>query len=137
MPPARQVWSQLIEPAKVRGFLELNTLDCIRTNLASSNNVARNEENWSLVFGYTLWNLWLHRNSITFTHSPRDYGNIVARTKALVAKIISVIPLTRVVLSSVGSTRNYEDKWIPPQQNWIKINTDGARKMANGFATCG
>ncbi|MBA0617039.1 hypothetical protein Golax_013576 [Gossypium laxum] len=27
-----------------------------------------------------------------------------------------------------------EIKWLPPPQGWVKINTDGAVKMTNGYA---
>ncbi|KAK8595206.1 hypothetical protein V6N13_123086 [Hibiscus sabdariffa] len=91
----------------------MNISDWLRTNLASSNNFARVGENKNLVFGCTLWNLWLHGNSITFSHSPGEFNNILAWTRALVA-IVNVVSLSQSVLPNNGSIIIALDKWNPP-----------------------
>ncbi|KAK8565022.1 hypothetical protein V6N12_058598 [Hibiscus sabdariffa] len=78
--------------------------DWLCANLVGLSMFARVGENWNLVFGYTLWNLWLHRNAFIFCHTPEDFGSIFACTRAMVAISVGKVSLSRSVILNIGST---------------------------------
>ncbi|KAK8570659.1 hypothetical protein V6N13_103063 [Hibiscus sabdariffa] len=136
-PPARQVWSELIVPEKLHDFLSLGISEWIRANLGGACSFVRNVENWNLVFGYTLWNLWLHRNDFTFSNAPGNFGNICDRTKAMVASLDRSTRLLRPIRPAHGGAAIGQGQWSLPQHHWLKVNTGGARNGETGHASCG
>ncbi|KAK8660681.1 hypothetical protein V6N13_051596 [Hibiscus sabdariffa] len=131
------IWSELIRPEQVHDFLSLGIPEWIRANIGGTCSFARNAEKWNLVFGYTLWNLWLHRNAITFCNAPGNFGNIRERTIAMVASLDRSTRLLRSVHPVHGRADIGQEQWSLPQHQWLKVNTDGARSGMTGHASCG
>ncbi|KAE8697765.1 hypothetical protein F3Y22_tig00110610pilonHSYRG00297 [Hibiscus syriacus] len=112
-PPAFHVWSVMVHPDSLNEFLYADLVEWIITNLNRKVKLANSCENWDLLFGLIIWNLWLSRNAKVFENPIED--------NAPIAHFVDKDP----------------SWWYPPTENWIRINTDDARRDVNGCASCG
>jgi hypothetical protein len=79
-------------------------------------------------FFMLIYNLWLARNNARETHKLDDPSKIVSRT-------IAHIEEWRNLKSSGPCVAAPVERWLPPAQDWVKVNTDGAfRQECNGGA---
>ncbi|KAE8676704.1 hypothetical protein F3Y22_tig00111582pilonHSYRG00728 [Hibiscus syriacus] len=109
-PPASLVWRELIKVDRLSDFLSPNLVDWVSNNLTAPSRFAIDHDDYELLFGTILWNLWLAQNFKVF-ETPMDNGSsVIDRSKHL---------------------------WSPQPAHWIKINTDGARRESDGSASCG
>ncbi|KAK8513933.1 hypothetical protein V6N11_021531 [Hibiscus sabdariffa] len=111
--------------------------DWLRVNLSRSGAFARSMEHWDLVFGYTLWNLWLRRTVIVFNVLSAAQGIVIERAYVMVTNTIGSSVLPRA--SPVTGARLVADSEcrVPPEVDWIKVNSDGEHNPVNGYAMCG
>jgi ribonuclease HI len=76
-----------------------------------------------------IYNLWLARNNAQETHKLDDPSKIVSQTIAHIEK-------WRNLKSSEPGVAAPVERWLPPVQDWVKVNTDGAFRQGecNGRA---
>ncbi|WCJ39636.1 RNA binding RNA-directed DNA polymerase [Euphorbia peplus] len=91
---------------------------------------------WSIIFSMGVWWIWKSRNRRIFyaRHCPDLDGEFV------MDRVVECNRATASV-SRVGGCAREERwiRWIPPEENWVKINSDGASKgsLALGHHECG
>jgi hypothetical protein len=75
------------------------------------------------------YNLWLARNNARETHKLDDPGQIVSQT-------IAQFEEWRNLRSPASHVATPAERWLPPVQDWVKVNTDGAFRQGecNGGA---
>ncbi|KAF7815200.1 reverse transcriptase [Senna tora] len=76
----------------------------------------------NLVFIYTLWSIWLARNSLLFKDKP-FCANLTAKQGLKSAAELFFLG-SQNIRSTVPVPINI--KWHPPADSWVKLNTDGA-----------
>ncbi|KAK9002982.1 hypothetical protein V6N11_060556 [Hibiscus sabdariffa] len=112
---ALQVWNELVQPVNLDSFLTMELSEWLRVNLSMSGAFARVMEHWNLVFGYTLWNLWLRRNVIVFNDLSAAQGNVIERARLLVTYTISSSGLARASPVTGARLMAEFDCWMPPE----------------------
>ncbi|KAL4340121.1 hypothetical protein GQ457_08G022120 [Hibiscus cannabinus] len=89
------------------------------------------------MFVVILWNLWINRNAKVFGSPCVDAGSIVNRSVQLV-HITEHALVNHPVKKPHGTTIATDPlHWDPPPPTWMKINTDGAQREVDGYASCG
>ncbi|KAK8609722.1 hypothetical protein V6N13_093137 [Hibiscus sabdariffa] len=92
--------------------------------------------NWELLFGAVLWNIWLARNAVVF-NSPSCFPNpIIQSSRLLVERTLQAYSAVRGSVRSVR-TASATTQWTPPEEGWLKLNTDGAKRNQDGSLMCG
>ncbi|KAK9030280.1 hypothetical protein V6N11_031708 [Hibiscus sabdariffa] len=81
-----------------------------------------------------VWNIWLTRNAVIFNSCCKLEGSILARSHRLVALSKSALTAT----SSARATANlpYTNQSHNMEEGWIRIYSDGARCLSNGYGSC-
>ncbi|KAK8691294.1 hypothetical protein V6N13_074809 [Hibiscus sabdariffa] len=91
-----------------------------RNNLTLSVAFAYDMENWDLMFGYVLWNLWNQRNAFVFKNPNGAHGNIIERAHFMVDNIVVPSASPREPLVDAGAQHVTAGGWLPPKHDWIK-----------------
>ena len=92
--------------------------------------------NWSIFWGVTVWKLWKWRNLEIFSSEFQFPKN----PRLIIQKMVHEIDQSNLTENEVFHIHKHEViniKWKPPQDGWIKINTDGTSKIVTGIAGCG
>ncbi|KAK8680239.1 hypothetical protein V6N13_109190 [Hibiscus sabdariffa] len=64
-------------------FIDGEVSDWIGKNLRTNVQFAVNMEDWDLLFGAIIWNLWLAQNSVAFDNPQDRYGSNLERSRRL------------------------------------------------------
>ncbi|XP_039007198.1 uncharacterized protein LOC120134886 [Hibiscus syriacus] len=115
--------------------------DWIQTNLHYPCNMANEEQEWDLLFGSIIWNIWLSRNAVAFDSPLEDNGSIIDRSRRLQMMSIlanqseraSHVQEANLISTNMEEKRNIGTK---PAIDWFKVNTDAGRNATNGNTTC-
>ncbi|KAL4377944.1 hypothetical protein GQ457_02G018140 [Hibiscus cannabinus] len=92
---------------------------------------------WDVLFGSLLWCLWLKRNNFVFESAELDSDNTFQRGYRLMEESLRARQIVRCGCSAIVAQSRTMGHWIAPPEHWIKINTDGARSITSGLASCG
>ncbi|KAK8686726.1 hypothetical protein V6N13_125746 [Hibiscus sabdariffa] len=72
-------------------------------------------ENWELLYGALLWNIWLTRNAIVFNSTVELSGSVVERSQRLVELTLYAAASDIRVAMRTSSGRGME-RWILPER---------------------
>ncbi|VVA37185.1 PREDICTED: reverse mRNAase [Prunus dulcis] len=84
-------------------------------------------------FVFLSWGLWSSRNDLLHSGQITSYLSLLAHTRKLVLKYQRAI----VLMSSHVPATNIVRYWSPPNDNFVKINVDGAVNLLIGFRGLG
>ena len=79
-PTAQLFWNSLNPPIPRSLFYGASLLNWLKLNCQSSKISTGSSIDWSILFPFALWSLWLHRNSVVFDRAQppgpesRDFG---------------------------------------------------------------
>ncbi|KAK9022086.1 hypothetical protein V6N11_002381 [Hibiscus sabdariffa] len=104
-------------------------------NLTNPSRFVRKSQDWNLLFGAIVWNLWLYQNSIVFDNPLEDSRSVLIRSQNL-QRVMQAAKEARSRGVSDEGTADFAT-WKLPPEGWFKVNTDGARNSSNGMACCG
>ncbi|KAK8691995.1 hypothetical protein V6N13_075480 [Hibiscus sabdariffa] len=94
--------------------------DWVRNILTFSVAFAYDMENWDLMFGYVLWNLWIRRNAFVFNNPNSAQENILEGAHFIVDNTVVPSDSPREPLVDVGTQHVTVGVWLPPEHDWIK-----------------
>jgi hypothetical protein len=77
------------------------------------------------MMNWMIYHLWLARNDARETQSIADSRTIVSRLVASVEEWKSIQNPPR------QKAPTSKEHWLPPEENWVKVNTDGAFHLAS------
>lgn len=129
---AKRIWSSL-SPINIKAdFLSNNLRGWLLNNLAGGKRFEM-IENWSLIFGVTVWKIWYWRNQLLFANVSPCRLYVVSEIKAWVHEIQQTFKATLPerqckVLVGIG--------WTALTWPLFRLNTDGSRGV-NGAASAG
>ena len=76
---------------------------------------------WNVLFSFVVWNLWIHRNNITFKGFRPNQNLWSSITHATTEYIFRVGKPSKAMTKEVRRVR-----WMRPSNGWVKLNTDGS-----------
>ena len=87
-------------------------------------------ENWNTVFAVTTWWLWKWRNKRCFEVPEFCQSQAAAFIKIQATKIIRAFaePSKQEHLPKRSGYGEVLVHWLPPTENWVKLNVDGASR---------
>ncbi|KAL4354865.1 hypothetical protein GQ457_06G014830 [Hibiscus cannabinus] len=142
-PIAVAVWRGLIKRDKWVDFMSMGSLEWIRLNLSSPTYFAIVPADWDLRFGAILWSIWLRRSAMIFDLNNLAMLSVLDRNQWLWEDMRAASALegnNRSVQAGIDGmlpVPRANARWVSPPMDWFKLNVDGARDNATGFAACG
>ncbi|XP_031101801.1 uncharacterized protein LOC116005700 [Ipomoea triloba] len=128
---AKECWEAASAPASFMTSFHLPLIDwmmkaCTMVTTADGNR-------WHTAFPYLLWNMWKAHNNLVFNGTHALAHDIIIKTKREAQEA------HRILLKHTGPlhARQTWVLWSPPQLNYVKMNSDGARKSSTGLASAG
>ncbi|KAL4379322.1 hypothetical protein GQ457_02G038790 [Hibiscus cannabinus] len=79
-PLAYSIWENHIKPTVFNDFMNFPIKAWIVRNLTHANLFTDSPEDWDILFGALLWNIWLTRNAIEFESTVELTGLVVERS---------------------------------------------------------
>ncbi|KAL4311204.1 hypothetical protein GQ457_01G021780 [Hibiscus cannabinus] len=76
-PPSLLVWKEFIKPYQLDAFLEIDLCLWVAANVSDVSRFPVRASNWDIMFGTTLWNLWLTRNVTVFNSPFHDCQRVI------------------------------------------------------------
>ena len=68
-PYAMQIWRKVGIPTMMEASYNLEMFQWLKANCLSSHDILSNGVPWKILFSFTVWNLWKHRNKVVFENS--------------------------------------------------------------------
>ncbi|KAE8721091.1 Elongation factor family protein isoform 1 [Hibiscus syriacus] len=136
-PSAVTIWSAVVKKEKLQDFLEMETSSWLSLNLGKAQEFVGAVEHWDIMFGAIVWNIWLHRNSIAFDTPLEDRRTVLERSRHLWVNTCKAIESEEHLRGAHTQQIVRSISWKRPPEGWLKINSDGARDMRTGRASCG
>ncbi|KAK9018772.1 hypothetical protein V6N11_033819 [Hibiscus sabdariffa] len=120
-------------------FCTMSFKECLGFNLVNSTFATSNREEWPQLFGFVLWSLWKHRNMLIFYQETANSEPIFvdARRLAHDCRDVRSLSVGRNIHSRSQHCPRAEVRWKCPDTGWFKVNSDGARCLADGRTACG
>ncbi|KAK8607988.1 hypothetical protein V6N13_023446 [Hibiscus sabdariffa] len=108
-------------------------------NLRQQGDFVRETNGWDMLFPAVLWNLWKQRNDRVFNGVTEEWGSVVARSKWLADSSTTAAETMHNPHAGLSGTHAAVAacSWCPPEDGWVKLNTDGARSSIDGRAAYG
>ncbi|KAL4386745.1 hypothetical protein GQ457_09G012620 [Hibiscus cannabinus] len=131
------VWCSIIKSDKVNEFFSLSISEWIVINLTKPDYFVSHEAEWDILFGALVWYFWKARNALVFNGAVEVNRSILELSRQL--RDVAVRALVLQQSNQVVSTPLMRSpvEWTPPEQGWVKLNTDGAPHAISGMASCG
>ena len=128
-PTAQVLWNSLNPSIQRSLFYGASLVNWLKLNCQSSKNSCISSIEWSILFSFALWSLWLHRNSIAFerAHSHLD---LKAETLAKATEFFYI----GINGKQIRTKQKIQVRWLCPLPNWFKLNTDGSSLGNPGLA---
>ncbi|KAJ1401617.1 Ribonuclease H-like superfamily [Sesbania bispinosa] len=124
-PIQRLLFEQIVSPSISHEFFSLPIRDWLLFNLRQSSRFSATEE-WKLWFGVSLAQIWFERNKVIFKEETNSVDVAWRIIQHNVNEIKEAFGIGKPVSSSRINNFDLYIKWIPPEDPWIKLNTDGA-----------
>ncbi|KAK8701788.1 hypothetical protein V6N13_020166 [Hibiscus sabdariffa] len=125
-------WSELLVPARLSEFLELDMKVWVASNLDVSGAFAREPLNWDLMFVVLLWSLWLARNAKVFDAPQLEESSVIGSSSRLVSMMVQARAECQLDCPHVATISWGLTYWEPPPFAWIKLNTNEAWHESDG-----
>ncbi|KAK8492364.1 hypothetical protein V6N11_066174 [Hibiscus sabdariffa] len=106
-------------------------------NLQEPNYFPKTNADWDIMFGSLLWLLWRRRNDLVFNPTSCGLGNTLRLGQRLLQESLCAQSPARVGRVFAPWQPGLNVRWRAPPPSWLKVNTDGARSIRSGLATCG
>ncbi|KAF7837882.1 ribonuclease H [Senna tora] len=133
---AKDIWLRLVKPSSWPEFFHLDLRDWISLNLHS--NLGVFDLSWKEVFATTCWSMWRRRNEQVF--NQRDFS-VTDPVFTILQQVRMASEAYRDVLSTSRSFPSRSGclvRWSHPEEEWLKVNVDGACKSSTTErASCG
>ncbi|CAI0453961.1 unnamed protein product [Linum tenue] len=125
---AAQVWQALgiTDSTLTIGF---NLTDWLARNLKDSKT--------GLLFGVAAWYLWKRRNEWIFNNKQQETQTLVQRIQSWTNTIREAQSNEKVIHSSQQRKTTTEIAWVPPNPDWVVVNSDGSVKHPDSLAAAG
>ena len=120
-PMAQMFWNSLNPPIPRSLFYGASLLNWLKLNCQSSKISTNSSIDWSILFPFALWSLWLHRNSVAFDRA-HNHQDLKAETLAKATKFLYL----GINGKQVRTKQKIQVRWQCPPPNWFKLNTDGS-----------
>ena len=120
-PDSISFWTDIVPPQCALNSFNFSLFDWLSFNCTSAAMHPSSHIQWSTVFTFGLWNLWLRRNQVIFNPGT-SLPNLSTLTLAFASEFFCLW----------GSGKNPKVsqtipvKWLLPPLGWAKLNTDGA-----------
>ncbi|KAF7801779.1 putative ribonuclease H-like domain-containing protein [Senna tora] len=89
------------------------------------------------LFAVSCWLLWKRRNDWIFNSNNRNNLDIIPTIDAHVRFVMEASSLNSVINFVSMNEIFREYKWNPPDEGWIKFNTDGSYNLNSSDICCG
>ncbi|KAK9041425.1 hypothetical protein V6N11_016527 [Hibiscus sabdariffa] len=130
---ARSLWSRLVKIERLEEFLRMKFCKWLILNVRQPDYFPVHGVDWDVLFGSLLWCLWLKRNNFVFVSAELDSDTTFQRGYRLMEESLRARQIVRCGRSAIVAQSRTMGHWIAPPENWIKINTDGARSITSGI----
>lgn len=128
---SRQTWERLgISPTS--SFYEGNLIQWLEKNCKDSTCRLREQPPWKMLFSFTIWLLWKHRNDYVF-RNQRIQSNVHREALFYALEFLHCGLNGKIS----GCRKIVRIRWEKPQEGWARLNTDGAALGNPGRAGCG
>ncbi|KAL4304437.1 hypothetical protein GQ457_10G025090 [Hibiscus cannabinus] len=134
---ARSIWPCVIQRDKIAEFLSMNVQQWLLLNLQEPNYFPKVSADWDIMFGSLLWLLWKRRNELVFNPNVCGLDNTLQQGQRMLQESLRARSPVRVGRTLAPWQPGLNVRWRSPPPSWIKVNTDGARSIRSGLATCG
>ncbi|XP_072074464.1 uncharacterized protein [Arachis hypogaea] len=131
---ASRIWRQLVKPSYITTFYRAPFETWIRWNLTVE--IGANAQPWLSQFVVTCWWLWKWRNKEIFDPPFRRPNNAHLWIKEYLQRINNAFEKVN-ILKGAQKKKEIHIAWQPPEDGWLKINTDGAISQEHHIAGCG
>ena len=120
-PYAKQIWRKVGIPTIMEASYNLEMLQWLKANCLTSHDILSNGVPWKILFTFTVWNLWKHRNRVVFE-------NFVLNPRLHYTCIKQAVDYFYCIGKSIYAKRwsSIQVQWTKPGAGWCKLNTDGA-----------
>ncbi|XP_031120628.1 uncharacterized protein LOC116023758 [Ipomoea triloba] len=128
---AKECWESASTPAGFMASFHLPLTDWMMK--ACTTQTQDDGSRWNTVFPYLLWNMWKARNNLVFNSINGSANDIIIKANREAKEA------HRILLKHTGPlhARQTWVAWSPPQLDYVKMNSDGARKSISGLASAG
>ncbi|CAI9102941.1 OLC1v1001337C1 [Oldenlandia corymbosa var. corymbosa] len=117
-PKASCMWTRIVPSENVLVFFNLPLEKWIWKNL--TNAIGINREQWEVLFGVTIWQVWSQRNAFTFSNEQCNASRMLKNMERHVNSISATLWGARSI-GGVGMGReNVWIRWTAPPVDWIK-----------------
>ncbi|KAE8711340.1 hypothetical protein F3Y22_tig00110295pilonHSYRG00009 [Hibiscus syriacus] len=134
---ATSTWSVIIKPTRLEEFMTNELTEWIQCNLQQQSYFPREAEDWDLLYGSVIWNLWTRRNRQIFDPDYCEVESLVQRSRRLQNEATHALAISNAWREQQTKKEDRSKSWCPPPQGWYKLNTDGAQRPDSELATCG
>ncbi|CAN1815926.1 Putative ribonuclease H protein At1g65750 [Linum perenne] len=127
---ARSFWECVIPQQQLQGFFLGSVQEWLMRELKRSET--------GLLVGVAAWLLWEARNEAIFESVSVTSDQLRLRVLHWIAGVRETMKAQSQILENVvGRRRDTLISWIPPSNEWFKINTDGSVIQPGNAATAG
>ncbi|KAK4267368.1 hypothetical protein QN277_024155 [Acacia crassicarpa] len=136
-PDTKKLWRQIVPRHVWRRFSSLRDDLWIRWNVSHRGKNQQADE-WRNIFTIVCWWLWRRRNTLVFEGKWASNNSIQASAIAMHSSLSVARERFYSAKAKLPMSRQGGERWTPPQEGKIKINTDGAfSPWAPGIASGG
>lgn len=131
---SKDTWRSLRHDLDTSFWNQQDWVTWIEINLNPSN--PNSSDDWSLLFGITVWKMWQFRNEETFQNTTYTLSRaiiIIRTTEKEVKRARNIYPTGK----EPHNQSPENERWIPPPSGWAKINSDGAVSQITNKAAAG
>lgn len=131
------VWNQLGAILRYDHFFYYCLADWLAVNLKSRADINLNDDGkrigWNVIFLVGCWLLWEWRCKRLFEHG---FCLPTAPARLIVNYAVVTVSCSKVMQPQV-TQRQISISWVPSDERWVKLNTDGSFRAASHSTSCG
>ncbi|CAN1779029.1 Putative ribonuclease H protein At1g65750 [Linum perenne] len=127
---ARKLWVSILPPDRIPNFFSGTLQDWLIRELK--------DPEFGQLVGIAAWLLWKARNEAIFENTPVTSDQLRLRVLYWIAGVRETMKAQLQSLSNIANRRRETlISWIPPPDDWLKINTDGSVIHPHSLAAAG
>lgn len=129
---ARKLWNSRPLPMHANSFYGTGLIGWLKTNCYNKATMQGTCFDWSNVFSFGIWSLWIQRNRKLF-NQVNPIQDLKLEILAKTAKFYYLGSSEKNHSTHV----NIQVKWVRPLLNWFKLKSDGSSMGNPGLARGG